>query len=109
MSSMLVWAIPLGAVLSDGYGNRLTATSDKPTGQEFNRVLSRSTITPANDANFTLGIAATAKDAEGNLSTTTSGTELVTVNPTAPSVAPVAEIGVEGTAIALNLDRKSVG
>src|SRR5438105_8607210 len=28
---------------------------------------------------------------------------LVTVNPTAPSVAPVAEIGVEGTAIALNL------
>src|SRR5205807_731796 len=65
--------------------------------------LSSLTITPANDANFTLGMAATAKDAEGNLSTTTSGTELVTVNPTAPSVAPVAEIGVEGTAIALNL------
>src|SRR5207244_2634107 len=65
--------------------------------------LSSLTITAAKDAHFTLGLAATAKDAEGNLSTTTSGTELVTVNPTAPSVAPVAEIGVEGTAIALNL------
>src|SRR5437879_97758 len=57
----------------------------------------------ATDANLKLGIAATAKDAEGNLSTTTSGTELVTVNSTAPSVAPVSEIGFEGTALAPNL------
>src|SRR5437588_206257 len=103
LSSLVVSAIPVGAVLSDGHGNSFTATAGNTSVDVHNWNLSSLTITPANDANFTLGIAATAKDAEGNLSTTTSGTELVTVNPTAPSVAPVAEIGVEGTAIALNL------
>ena len=61
------------------------------------------TITPANDTNFTLSIAATEKDAEGNISATTNATESVTVNPLAPTVSPVAETGVEGQAIALNL------
>jgi len=41
-----------------------------------------------------------ATDFNGN---TNAITELVTVNPTAPSVAPVAVLGVEGQAIALNL------
>src|SRR5207253_731424 len=93
LSSLVVSAIPVGAVLSDGHGNSFTATAGNTSVDVHNWNLSSLTITPANDANFTLGIAATAKDAEGNLSTTTSGTELVTVNPTAPCVAPVAEIG----------------
>jgi len=53
-------------------------------------VLNGLKVTPANDTNFTLNISATEKDAEGNFSTATNSTELVTVNPTAPSVAPVA-------------------
>src|SRR6202008_361470 len=65
--------------------------------------LSSLTITPTNDANFTLSVAATATDGEGNLSTTTTATEMVTVNSLAPTLAPVAESGVEGAAIALNL------
>jgi hypothetical protein len=36
--------------------------------------LSSLTITPANDTNFTLGVAATAKDAEGNLGAPTTST-----------------------------------
>src|SRR5205807_212808 len=103
LSSLVVSAIPVGAVLSDGHGNSFTATAGNNSVDVHNWNLSSLTITPANDANFTLGIAATAKDAEGNLSTTTSGTELVTVNSTAPSVAAVAAIGAEGTALALNL------
>ena len=59
-------------------------------------------ITPTNDANFTLQLAATAKDAEGNMSTTTVATEAVTVNPLAPTVAPVAASGIEGQAIAID-------
>src|SRR5205807_477811 len=94
LSSLVVSAIPVGAVLSDGHGNSFTATAGNTSVDVHNWNLSSLTITPANDANFTLGIAATAKDAEGNLSTTTSGTELVTVNSTASIVAPVAEIGV---------------
>src|SRR5204863_1620874 len=57
----------------------------------------------SNDANFTLGIAATARDAEGNLSTLTTAPEAVTVNPLAPTLAPVAETGLEGSPIALDL------
>src|SRR5258708_2163491 len=65
--------------------------------------MSSLTITPTNDANFTLTATATEQDAEGNISAVTSATEAVTVNPLAPSLAPVAETGVEGSAIALNL------
>src|SRR5205085_41566 len=61
------------------------------------------TVTSASDANFTLGIAATARDAEGNLSTLTTAPETVTVNPLAPTLAPVAETGLEGSPIALDL------
>src|SRR6202030_3387967 len=66
-------------------------------------------ITPTNDVNFTLGVAATTRDAEGNLSTTTTATEAVTVNPLAPSVAPVAASGLEGASIALNLGTTAGG
>src|SRR6202007_1477486 len=65
--------------------------------------LSSLTVTPTNDTNFTLSVAATTKDPDGNPSTPASATETVTVTPLAPSLAPVAETGVEGAAIALNL------
>src|SRR5262249_58036030 len=65
--------------------------------------LSSLTITPANDTNFTLSIAAAENVAEGNISAATTATEPVTVNPLAPTVSPAAETGVEGQAIALNL------
>src|SRR5438105_4084580 len=83
---LVVSAIPVGAMLSDVFSSRRRHTSS--TRDWSSDVCSSDllTITPANDANFTLGIAATAKDAEGNLSTTTSGTELVTVNSTAPKI-----------------------
>ena len=45
------------------------------------------TITPANAVDFTLSVAATEQDSEGNLSTTTTSTEAVTVNPLAATVA----------------------
>src|SRR5207244_1969283 len=103
LSSLLVSAIAVGAVLSDGHGNSFTATAGNTSVDVHNWNLSSLPITPANDAKCTLGTAATAKDAEGNLSPTTSGTELVTVNPTAPRVDALPDFGVEGTAIALNL------
>src|SRR6202043_1457337 len=66
-------------------------------------------ITPTADANFTLGVAATPRDAEGNLSTTTTASEAVTVNPLAPTLAPVATSGIEGASIALNLGTTVTG
>src|SRR5438105_2683101 len=86
LSSLVVSAIPVAAVLSDDHCHSFTATARHLSAFPTRRSSDLLTITPANDANFTLGIAATAKDAEGNLSTTTSGTELVTVNSTAPKI-----------------------
>ena len=86
LSSLVVSAIPVGAVLSDGHGNTFTAslgnTSVDVSGWSYTSL----TITPANDTNFTLQVAATRRATpEGNLSTTTTNTESVTVNPTAPT------------------------
>jgi hypothetical protein len=102
LSSLIVSAIPVGAKLSDGT-HTFTATASTTSVNISAWTLSSLTVTPTNDTNFTLSVAATTKDAEGNLSSTTSATELVTVNPLAPTVTPVAEVGVEGQAIALNL------
>ncbi|MGO4159005.1 beta strand repeat-containing protein [Cupriavidus sp. YAF13] len=88
--------------MSDG-SHSFTASAGHTAVDVHGWTLSSLTITPTNDANFTLSVAATATDGEGNLSTTTTATEMVTVNPLAPSLAPVAESGVEGAAIALNL------
>src|SRR6202023_3593541 len=97
-----VSAIPLGATLSDGT-HPSTASAGNPSVDVHSWNLASLAITPTNDVNFTLSVAATAKDAEGNLSTTTTATEAVTVNPLAPTVAPVASSGLEGASIALNL------
>ena len=104
--SVTISDIPSGATLSNSNGNALTIAGGSITfdAAELKAgVLNGLAITPSNDTNFTLQIAATEVDAEGNLSATTNGSELVTVNPLAPTVAPVAESGVEGTKIALNL------
>ena len=102
-ASMVVSAIPVGAVLSDGHGHSFTATAGSTSTGVAAWTLTSLKITPANAADFTLSIAATEKDAQGNLSTTVTASETVTINPVAPTLAPVAEAGVEGSPIALNL------
>ena len=91
-----------GAVLTDGI-NTHTFTGPSDTFDIHTWNLSTLTIKPASDANFTLTVAATEMDAEGNLGATTTTTDAVTVNPLAATVTPVAATGVEGSAIALNL------
>ena len=100
---MVVSAIPVGAVLSDGHGHSFTATAGSTSTNIAAWTLTSLKITPANAAEFTLSIAATEKDAQGNLSTTVTASETVTINPVAPTLAPVAATGVEGSPIALNL------
>ena len=89
LASLVVSAIPVGAVLSDGNGHSFTATAGNTSVDVHTWNLSSLTITPANDSNFTLTIAATEHDAEGNLSTTTTGTEAVTITITGTNDAPV--------------------
>ena len=102
LATLMVSAIPVGAVLSDGT-NTFTATAGATSVDVHTWTLSGLTITPPNATDFALTIAATEKDAAGNLSATTTSTEAVTVNPLAPTVTPVAATGVEGSAIALDL------
>src|SRR5205814_1244743 len=102
LASLVVSAIPVGATLSDGT-HSFTAGAGSTAVDVAGWNLASLTVTSANDANFTLGIAATARDAEGNLSTLTTAPEAVTVNPLAPTLAPVAETGLEGSPIALDL------
>src|SRR6202035_2340577 len=108
LATLVVSAIPLGATLSDGT-HTFTASAGNTSVDVHSWNLASLAITPANDVNFTLGVAATARDAEGNLSTTTTASEAVTVNPLAPSVAPVAASGLEGASIALTLGTTAGG
>jgi fibronectin-binding autotransporter adhesin len=81
LASLVVSAIPVGATLKDDQGHTFTAT----VGSGHQQVdvhgwdLSALTITPVHDTNFALSVAATEKDADGDLSATTTGTEAVTV------------------------------
>src|ERR1700682_613206 len=100
LATLVVSAIPLGATLSDGT-HTFTASAGNSSVDVHSWNLASLAITPTNDVNFTLGVAATSRDAEGNLSTTTTASEAVTVNPLAPTVAPVATSGLEGASIAL--------
>jgi fibronectin-binding autotransporter adhesin len=103
LASLMVSAIPVGATLSDGHDHSFTATSGSTSVDVSGWTYTSLSVTPANDANFTLGVAATEKDANGDLSATTTKTETVTVTPEAPTVSPVAESGTEGKPIALDL------
>src|ERR1700720_213830 len=102
LAALVVSAIPLGATLGDGT-HTFTASAGATSVDVHGWNLASLAITPAADANFTLGVAATTKDADGNLSTTTTASDAVTVNPLAPTLAPVATGGIEGSSIALNL------
>src|SRR5207245_1108054 len=102
LATLVVSAIPLGAVLSDGT-HTFTATAGNSSVDVHAWNLASLSITPSNASNFTLSVAATARDGEGNLSTTTSASESISVNPLAPTLAPAAASGLEGAAIALNL------
>ncbi|MCW3475507.1 hypothetical protein OL599_13060 [Rhodovastum sp. RN2-1] len=98
LTSVLVSGVPVGATLGDGTHSFVAsagATSVNVLGWNYAGL----TITPANDANFTLSVQAT--DAAANVSAVAS--EAVTVNPLAPAVAPLAVSGIVGQAIALNL------
>ena len=101
LSTLLVSAIPVGAKLTDGT-HTFIATSTTTSVNIAAWSLSSLTITPVNDANFALTIAATEKDADGDISTTTTA-ESIVVAPKPPKLAPVAATGVEGTPIPLNL------
>src|ERR1700731_54303 len=108
LATVVVSAIPLGATLSDG-NHTFTASAGATSVDVHSWNLASLAITPTADANFTLSVAATTRDAEGNLSTTTTATEAVTVNPLAPTVAPVATSGIEGASIALNIGTTVTG
>ncbi len=101
--------IPNGATLSNTHGDTLSISGGSisfDATELAHGVLNGLAITPVNSTNFTLNIAATEADAEGDLNTTAMGTEVVTVNPLAPpppTVNPVAVSGVEGSPIALDL------
>ena len=109
LHSVTISDIPSGATLSNTNHDPLSISGGSITfdGAELAAgVLNGLAITPANSTNFSLNIAATEQDAEGNLSTTTNGTEAVTVNPLGPpppTVSPVAVTGVEESAIKLDL------
>ena len=107
----VISGIPDGAVLSDGTGlPGHSFTADATHGQQdvSTWTLSSLTITPATDANFALTVTATSTDLDGNTNQTVA-TENVTVTPTAPTVSPVAESGIEGNAIALDLGVAATG
>ncbi|MGY3239966.1 hypothetical protein ACVMAJ_006856 [Bradyrhizobium sp. USDA 4448] len=82
MSSITVGAIPIGATLSDGNGHSFTAQAGNTSVDVTSWSLPGLKITPVTGANFTLTISAIAKDAQGDLSSTTTATESVVVTPT---------------------------
>ena len=103
LASAVISAIPIGAVLKDGNGHTFTATSGHTSVDVSGWNLSNLTITPTNDHNFALTVTGTVKDQDGDISAATTTTQTITVNPVAPTVAPVAATGAVGTPIALHL------
>ena len=102
LATLTISAIPVGATLSDGV-NTFTATTGNTSVSVLGWSLSSLTITPLKDANFSLSVSATQIDSQGQLSMPTTATEAITVNPLAPTLAPVAATGVEGSPVTLNL------
>jgi hypothetical protein len=99
LASLMVSAIPVGATLSDGT-HSFKATSGNTSIDAHAWNLSSLTITPANNANFTLTLAATERDAQGDLSATTTATVAVAVKPAAPAIASFSpDTGVQGDGI----------
>ena len=83
--SLVISALPVGTVLSDGT-HKFTATGTTTSVDVHTWNLTKLTITPPPAAgSFTLAMAATEKDAEGNLSPVSTATELVNVIAKAPT------------------------
>src|SRR5207253_103963 len=80
LASLVVSAIPVGAILSDGI-HSFTAAAGSTAVDVAGWNLAGLTVTPTNDTNFTLSLAAIARDAEGNLSAPAMATETITVDP----------------------------
>ncbi|WJR77825.1 Ig-like domain-containing protein [Bradyrhizobium sp. NP1] len=103
--TLTINGVPQGAVLSDGHGH--SAIGNGAAIDVSAWTLSSLTIDTSGASvpagNFTLTATATEKDAEGNVSASTSASEQVTIDPAAPTVAPVTVSTVEGAAVALNL------
>ena len=80
MYSLVVSAIPVGAVLTDG-SNSFTATAGHTSVNVNGWTLTSLKITPPTGflGNFTLTVTGTETDAEGNLSASTTAIENVTV------------------------------
>ena len=88
LATLVVSDIPVGATLSDGTGlpgHSFTASEGNTSFDVAGWRLSSLSITPPTEFEgcFTLKIAATDRDSEGNISTTVTATELVTVAPVA--------------------------
>src|SRR5437763_943586 len=102
LASLVVSAIPVGATLSAG-PHTFTAGAGSTAVDVAGWNLASLTVTSASDATFTLGIAAPALDAEGHLRTLTPFPYTTPFRSLAPTLAPVAETGLEGSPIALDL------
>jgi Domain of unknown function (DUF4347)/Tryptophan-rich Synechocystis species C-terminal domain/Putative esterase len=92
--TVTIGQIPVGSTLIDGSGHSFTASVGNTSISLAGWTLSSLKIVTVNDIDFTL------------TATTTSGQtaqETVVINPVAPILAPVAETGVEGSPIGLNL------
>jgi hypothetical protein len=99
LASLMVSAIPVGAILSDGT-HSFKATTGNTSIDVHAWNLSSLTITPPNNANFTLTLAAAERDAEGDLSATTKATVAVAVKPAAPAIASFSpDTGTQGDGI----------
>ena len=81
LASLVIGTIPIGDVLSDGHGSSFTATTGNTSVDVSSWSYNTLSITPVADANFTLTVEGTEKDADGNLSAPAGGTLQVTVNP----------------------------
>src|SRR5262249_33427706 len=107
LNSVVVSNIPVGATLSDGHGNSFTATGSHTSVDVATWNLATLTIKSSDDGIFTLHIAATEKDAEGDVSATTGANLMVTVleqaDPPNLAVASHTLSGNAGTAVALNI------
>ena len=104
--------IPANATLLDSNGDTLTVTGGSITfdaAEIASGSLIGLTLTPENAGPVTLGVSAIEQDTNGDRSAAAIGSESLTVDPTLPTVAPVAETGVEGTAIALDLGVTATG
>src|SRR5439155_159769 len=93
---------PLGPSLSDGT-HPFTAAAGSTALHVAGWTLACLTVTPRNDTNFSLSLSAIAWDVMGYLCATPPATETTPFPSTSPSRAPVAQTGLEGAPIALDL------